>query len=89
MKILQLTSDWKWTGPAEPMLHALVGLRARGHQVDAAFPATPAGHADGLAERARERGIAPVFQPAAGQGYLPLRDGGEVRRLRRFLAQSG
>jgi glycosyltransferase involved in cell wall biosynthesis len=87
MKILQLTSDWKWTGPAEPMLHAVTGLRARGHQVDAAFPATPPGHVDGLEERARARGIAAVYEPARGQGYLPLRDGGEVRRLRAFLAE--
>ncbi|MFI5317858.1 MAG: glycosyltransferase family 4 protein [Myxococcota bacterium] len=87
MKILQLTSDWKWTGPAEPMLHAATGLRARGHQVDVAFPATPAGHSGALEERARARGLAPVYQPAAGQGYVPFRDSGEVRRLRRFLAE--
>jgi glycosyltransferase involved in cell wall biosynthesis len=86
MRILQLTSDWKWTGPAEPMVHAVTGLRARGHEVDAAFPATPAGHAGGLPERARERGVTAAFEPAAGQGYWPLRDGGEVRRLRAFLA---
>ncbi len=87
MRILELTSDWKWTGPAEPMVHAVVGLRARGHEVDAAFPATPASHSDALAERARARGVTPVFQPSAGQGYLPLRDSGEVRRLRAFLAE--
>jgi len=87
MKVLQLTSDWKWTGPAEPMLHAVTGLRARGHEVDVAFPAAPPGHSDALAERARARGIVPAFQPAAGQGYLPLRDGGEVRRLRAFLRE--
>ncbi|HTO08160.1 MAG TPA: glycosyltransferase family 4 protein [Myxococcota bacterium] len=86
MKILQLTSDWKWTGPAEPMLHAVAGLRARGHEVDVAFPATPAGHAGGLSERARERGVTPLFEPAAGQGYWPWRDGDEVRRLRALLA---
>ena len=87
MKVLQLTSDWKWTGPAEPMLHAVTGLRARGHEVEAAFPAAPEGHADGLSVRARERGIVPVYEPAAGQGYLPLRDAGEVRRLREFLRE--
>jgi len=87
MKILQFTSDWKWTGPAEPMLHAVIGLRARGHEVDAAFPPTPPGHADGLSGRARERGVAAAYEPAAGQGYLPLRDGGEVRRLRAFLQE--
>jgi glycosyltransferase involved in cell wall biosynthesis len=87
MKLLQLTSDWKWTGPAEPMLHAVTGLRARGHEVDVAFPETPASHSGALAERARERGLSPAYQPAAGQGYLPLRDGGEVRRLRAFLRE--
>ena len=87
MRILQLTSDWKWTGPAEPMIHAVVGLRARGHEVDAAFPATAPGYGDALAERAHERGVVPVYQPARGQGYWPLRDGGEVRRLRAFLRE--
>src|SRR5262249_52812186 len=52
---------------------------------DVAFPPTPAGHSGALPERARERGIEPVYQPAAGQGDLPLRDGGEGRRLRAFL----
>jgi L-malate glycosyltransferase len=87
MKILQLTSDWKWTGPAEPMLHALCGLRARGHEVDVAFPRTPQGHAGGLPERARERGVTPAFELAPGRGYRPLFDHGEVRRLRQFLGE--
>jgi glycosyltransferase involved in cell wall biosynthesis len=85
MRILALTSDWKWTGPAEPLLHAVVGLRARGHEVDAAFPPPPSGHSGALAERARERGVVAAYEPAAGQGYLPIRDGAEVRRLRAFL----
>jgi glycosyltransferase involved in cell wall biosynthesis len=85
MKILELTSDWKWTGPAEPLVHAVVGLRARGHEVDAAFPDAPAGHAGALPERARERGVVAAHALPAGQGYTPWRDGGAVRRLRAFL----
>lgn len=85
MKILQLTSDWKWTGPAEPLVHAVTGLRARGHEVDAAFPETPPGQTGALAERARERGVEAAYSPARGQGFLPWRDGAEVRRLRSFL----
>lgn len=85
MRILELTSDWKWTGPAEPLLHAVVGLRARGHDVDAAFPPPPKGHSGALAERAAERGVVAAWAPAAGQGYVPIRDGAEVRRLRAFL----
>jgi glycosyltransferase involved in cell wall biosynthesis len=85
MRILQLTSDWKWTGPAEPLVHAVIGLRARGHEVDAAFPEAPPGHAGALAERARERGVVAAYALARGQGYVPLRDGAEVRRLRALL----
>ena len=31
MRVLHTTGDWKWTGPAEPMLHAVRGLRALGY----------------------------------------------------------
>jgi len=85
MRILELSSDWKWTGPAEPLVHAVVGLRARGHEVDAAFPEAPPDHAGALAERARERGVVAAWSPVRGQGYVPLRAGPEVRRLRAFL----
>jgi glycosyltransferase involved in cell wall biosynthesis len=88
VKILHLTGDWKWTGPAEPMLNAVLGLRARGHQVDVAFPLPPEGHA-GLVERARERGVEPLLRLVRRQGYLPLRDCAELRRLRALLARGG
>ncbi len=90
MRILQLTSDWKWTGPAEPMLHAVRGLRARGHQVDLACPEPPPGAAPGaLAERARERGIEPVLELRRARGFSPLRERGELRRLRELVHARG
>lgn len=39
MKILHLYSDWKWTGPAEPVLQACRSLQDRGHTVVCAFRA--------------------------------------------------
>ena len=33
MKILHLFSDWKWTGPAEPVLNLCKELEKRGHDV--------------------------------------------------------
>lgn len=86
MKILHLTGDWKWTGPAEPMLNAVVALRARGHRVDTAFPLPPQERA-GLIERARERGVEPLLRLARGQGWRPLRDRRDVRRLRKLIAR--
>ena len=59
MKILHTTADWKWTGPAEPMVNAVLGLRACGHTVDVACPASPPGYSGALAERCLERGVRP------------------------------
>lgn len=33
MRILHLFSNWKWTGPAEPALHAAAAQARRGHEV--------------------------------------------------------
>ena len=89
MNVLHLTSDWKWTGPAEPMLHAVTGLRARGHGADlaCAFP-PPDASGGGLVERARGRDVEPVARLAWVQGYRPLRDRRQVRELRRLIADA-
>ncbi len=85
MKILHMTADWKWTGPADPMLNAVLGLRERGHQVDLAFPDSPPGQPGGLASHARARGLAPVHALERARGYRPLRDREQVQRLREVL----
>jgi hypothetical protein len=36
VKVLQLSSDWKWTGPAAPMLQLLLAQREQGHEVELA-----------------------------------------------------
>ena len=87
MRILHLFADWKWTGPAEPMLNAVTGLRALGHHVDLGCADAPEGFVSRLAERAAARGVEPVHLFARAQGYLPVRDAAEVRRLRRLLAE--
>ena len=37
MKVLHLYSDWKWTGPSEPVLQACLELQQRGHDVLIAY----------------------------------------------------
>jgi glycosyltransferase involved in cell wall biosynthesis len=85
LRILHVTSDWKWTGPAEPMLVAGSALRARGHGVELACPAPPPGER-GVLDVARERGVEPVLLLERGRGLRPWRDRRDVRRLRRRLA---
>ncbi len=41
MRILCLYSDWRWTGPAEPVMQMCKGLQDRGHEVTFACRATP------------------------------------------------
>ncbi|HVH07758.1 MAG TPA: glycosyltransferase family 4 protein [Myxococcota bacterium] len=87
LRILLLTSDWKWTGPAEPMLELAAGLRERGHQVDVACPEAPAGELRGVASEARQRGLDPALEVGRGRGEWWLRDAADARRLRAFVAE--
>ena len=89
MKILHVTADPKWTGPAEPMLNLVVGLRARGHGADLVCPAPPDNLEPGLLTRARERGVDPVALLRNARGVRLLRDRGEVRRLRELIRAGG
>ena len=41
MKVLQLFSDWKWTGPAEPVLSLCEALTGVGIDVTIAYRKTP------------------------------------------------
>ncbi len=41
LKVLHLYSDWRWTGPAEPVLQICRGLKERGHDVKIAFRKDP------------------------------------------------
>lgn len=89
MRILHLCSDWKWTGPAEPMVLAIQALRARGHRVELACAEPPEPGLKGLAEEARQRGVAPRATLAPRRGARPLGDLAEARRLARLLRWDG
>lgn len=84
MKILQLTHDWKWTGPAEPMLQLALALRERGHTLELACPEPPADANRSLAEEARAAGLAPSLTLSRDGGFWR-----DVRRLRGVLRRGG
>ncbi len=86
MRILQLCGDWKWTGPAEPMLVLAAALRERGHRVELACANPPSPAERGLAGEARARGFVPVLELAPGRGLQPLADASVVRGLRTWLS---
>ncbi len=65
MKILHLLSDWKWTGPAEPVVNLCKELGKRGHEVVFAYRKPPLPVEDSIEKRVREAGI-----PATDQFHL-------------------
>ena len=87
MKVLHITSDWKWTGSASPMLELLLAQRERGYEAELVC-ASPPDAADGsLREHAIAAGVAPVLEIGRGRGANPWRDRGDLKRLRILFAQ--
>jgi glycosyltransferase involved in cell wall biosynthesis len=87
VRILQLTSDWKWTGPAAPMLRLAAAQRAAGHEVALACAPAPPGSEPSLRTRAREAGFAPALELARARGVRPLRDRADTARLAALFAE--
>jgi glycosyltransferase involved in cell wall biosynthesis len=84
---LQLTSDWKWTGPAAPMVQLAAAQRDAGHDVALACAPAPPESEPSLRARAYEAGFAPVLLLERARGVRPLRDRADALRLRALLAE--
>jgi glycosyltransferase involved in cell wall biosynthesis len=87
VRILQLTSDWKWTGPAAPMVQLAAAQRDAGHDVALACAPAPPETEPSLRTRACEAGFAPVLELERSRGVHPLRDRADAARLRALLAE--
>jgi glycosyltransferase involved in cell wall biosynthesis len=57
LKILHLFSDWKWTGPSEPVLNLCKELEKRGHDVTLAYRKPPFPFEESLEKKVKEEGI--------------------------------
>jgi glycosyltransferase involved in cell wall biosynthesis len=86
VRVLQLSSDWKWTGPAEPMLRLADGLLERGCRVALACPPAPPEATGSLAEEAERAGFPPLLRLERARGVRPLA-GRDVARLRDLVAR--
>jgi glycosyltransferase involved in cell wall biosynthesis len=71
MRILHLFSDWKWTGPAEPVVNLCRALQQRGHEVTLAYRRPPIETAESMAKGVRKKALkgidcfhlAPIAKP--------------------------
>jgi glycosyltransferase involved in cell wall biosynthesis len=57
MKILHLFSDWKWTGPSEPILNLCKELERRGHDVTLAYRKPPFPVGDSIEKMVLEKKV--------------------------------
>ena len=92
MKILHLFSDWKWTGPAEPVLNLCRELDGRGHEVVLAYQKPPSPEGESLEKKLIEERLKATDQFCLNHSlklYRPstiwthLRD---IRNLGRYLS---
>ena len=82
VRILHVTSDWKWTGPAAPMLQLLLAQRARGAPRSWSVPRIPTGGPTRCRSRRGRRASSRCSRspaPAARSGGATAED---ARRLR-------
>ncbi len=57
VRVLHVFGDWKWTGPAEPVLDLCLEQRALGLDAEIAAPPAPPEATSNLPAKARERGL--------------------------------
>jgi len=62
MKILHLFSDWKWTGPSEPIVNLCKELERRGHDVTLAYRKPPFPVEESMERRVLKEGIKATSQ---------------------------
>jgi glycosyltransferase involved in cell wall biosynthesis len=86
MKILHLLSDWKWTGPAEPVVSLCESLARLGVDVTIAFRQTPMDYPDRtVGKQVRERTI-PSFDGLRLSRYFSVKDWWwDLKELRRYV----
>jgi len=57
MKILHLFSDWRWTGPAEPVVQMCLSLQKRGHEVLLAYRKEQSADNKTIAKKIKHMGV--------------------------------
>jgi glycosyltransferase involved in cell wall biosynthesis len=62
LKILHLFSDWKWTGPSEPIVNLCKELERRGHDITLAYRKPPFPVEESIERRVLKEGIKATSQ---------------------------
>ena len=74
MKVLQLFSDWKWTGPAEPVLSLCEALGNEGVDVTLAYRKTPIDFPERTVEKEVKKRSIKYFEGMRLNRYFSMKD---------------
>lgn len=85
VKILHLFSDWKWTGPAEPVLNMCQELQRQGHAVTLACQPRAWRETRSIATFAQACGVHTTNRFELNHHAVVRTSPGDLRRLTRFL----
>ncbi|OHB69146.1 MAG: hypothetical protein A2W23_06775 [Planctomycetes bacterium RBG_16_43_13] len=88
MKILHILFDWKFTGPAEPMLDLCVELKRAGCEVSLACKMPPPDANISLLQKAKGRGLKPICDFALNKRPNLLDNLADIKRLSKFLREN-
>lgn len=86
MKILHIISDWKWTGPAEPVVNLCGELQRRGHDVTLAIAKVHGDNHPVLRERALARGVK-LFEDLTLRRRINLSALSDMRSLAAYIKE--
>jgi len=95
MKILHLFSDWKWTGPAEPVVNLCCALQKRGHEVVLAYRRPPFNYPESVEKGVMERDLkvidyfhlTPISKPYQIHRLKTLIS--DIRRISHYIHDEG
>lgn len=87
LKILHLLSDWKLTGPSEPVVTLCAQLQQHGHDVTLAYRRPPPEAAKSVAALARATGVNATDQFRLNHHFSFADNPVDVIQLKRFIRQ--
>ncbi len=87
MNILHLYSDWRWTGPADPVLNICKKLQERGHNVILAYRKPPHEFSETIERFVKERGINGTDIFNLNRYFSITNNISDVINLRRFILE--
>ena len=90
MRVLHLFSDWKWTGPAEPVVSLCEALKSQELALTLAYRKTPIEFPERTVGKEVMRRSIPSYDGFRLNRYFSLRDWVfDVKKIRRFVDDEG